>query len=183
MTDSRREPTPPPASAAAGHVVLIGAPSPLRSAVAGQLRTAAALLACLDTPDRLPSALASAAVGGHGIAGAAIVFVTVPRPPGRPRRLGRHDHGTRRRPGCPARAHRSPWHLPRHRRIPGHPGRAQRRLKAALDHDLHPLDDPSWGYEGTLLGPSRRITDATFRDLTRWRPHGTPAAESLAGML
>ena len=33
----------------------------------------------------------------------------------------------------------------------------------------------------TLFGPSRRIADSTFGDLTGWQPHVTPAAESLAG--
>jgi hypothetical protein len=57
------------------------------------------------------------------------------------------------------------------------------RLETALGRDLHSLDDPGWGYNGTLFGPSRRIADRTFGDLTGWRPHHIPAADSLAGLL
>jgi hypothetical protein len=56
------------------------------------------------------------------------------------------------------------------------------RLAAAAGHGLHPLNDPRWG-EGILFGPSRRIIDHTFGDLTGWRPRTPPAAESLAGLL
>jgi hypothetical protein len=37
------------------HVALVGAPSPLRAAVAQQLHTAAARLTCMDTPAQLTS--------------------------------------------------------------------------------------------------------------------------------
>ena len=88
MTDIRYEPTLPPVSAAATRVLLIGEPSPLRSAVAQQLRTNTALLACLDAKSELPPALLSAAIGGETeLAGATVVFVTVPRPPGLATRL------------------------------------------------------------------------------------------------
>ncbi len=87
MSDTRREPIRSPLPDRTAPVALIGAPSPLRSAVAGQLRTATSLLACVDTPDRLGKALSSAASGGNGIAGATILFVTVPRPPGPATRL------------------------------------------------------------------------------------------------
>ncbi len=50
MTDTRHEPNPPRISAAAARIVLIGAPGPLRSAVARQLNTSTVQLACLDTP-------------------------------------------------------------------------------------------------------------------------------------
>ncbi len=70
MSDTRREPIRSPLPDRTAPVALIGAPSPLRSAVAGQLRTATGLLACVDTPDRLGTALSSAASGGNGIAGA-----------------------------------------------------------------------------------------------------------------
>jgi hypothetical protein len=79
-----------PSSAAAadrGLFVLIGDPTPLRAAVALRLRTAAALLACLDTPASLAPALSAAAAGETGLNGATVVFVTVPRPPGLATRL------------------------------------------------------------------------------------------------
>ncbi len=57
------------------------------------------------------------------------------------------------------------------------------RLEAAHGRRLHPLDDPRWGYHGTLFGHSRKITDRTFSDLTGWRPHHIPAAGTLIGML
>ena len=61
--------------------MLIGPPSSLRSAVARQLTSAVTALTCLDQPTHLPAAVLS--VGGRGaLAGATIVFVTVPRPPG-----------------------------------------------------------------------------------------------------
>ena len=93
MTDIRYEPTPPPVSAAATRVVLIGAPSPLRAAVAHQVRTSHAPVACLDAPGQLAPAVSSGAIGaGRGLTGATVVFVTVPRPPGLPSRL-RHRFG------------------------------------------------------------------------------------------
>jgi hypothetical protein len=297
MTDTRYEPTPP-VSAVAARVVLIGAPTPLRAAVALRLHTAAALLACLDAPAHLAPALASAAAsGGAGLSGATVVFVAVPRPPGLATRLrhrfrapalaedfeqavmGAREHGAARvvvlstvfrydddrglplQPGSPTltaaetapaaaaeqaarlfaglggdsvvlrlgwtcgreeaitrqvvSAARRGWRL-----IDGDPGawvamiaepdaaRAvlpaltvppgsydvtdgcpvtqgalNARLETALGRDLRSLDDPHWGYGGALFGPSRRIADRTFGDLTGWRPHYVPAAESLAGLL
>jgi nucleoside-diphosphate-sugar epimerase len=56
------------------------------------------------------------------------------------------------------------------------------RLGAAAGRSLHPLNDPRWG-EGILFGPSRRIIDHTFGDLTGWHPRTSPAAESLADLL
>ena len=58
---------PAAGSAAATRVLLIGEPSPLRSAVAQQLRTDAALLGCLDARSELPPALLSAVLGGTGL--------------------------------------------------------------------------------------------------------------------
>jgi len=63
--------------------VLIGAPSSLRSAVARPLRHAVPALTCLDEPAQLSVALLSSAAGRGALAGATVVFVTVPRPPGR----------------------------------------------------------------------------------------------------
>lgn len=298
MTDTRYEPAPPPVSAAAARVVLIGEPTPLRAAVAQRLHTAAALLACLDTPARLAPALSSvASSGGAWLSGPTVVFVTVPRPPGLAARL-RHrfrttalagdfehaamdarergaarlvmlstvfryddDRGVPLQPGSPTltaaetapaaaaeqaarlftslggnavvlrlgwtcgreeaitrqvvSAARRGWRL-----IDGDPaawiamvaetdaaravlpaltvppgtynvtdgapvtqGMLNARLETTLGRDLHTLDDPGWGYDGTLFGPSRKITDATFADLTGWRPHATPAVEGLAVML
>ena len=57
------------------------------------------------------------------------------------------------------------------------------RLEAALGRTLHSLDDLGWDYDGILFGPSRRIADRTFGDLTGWQPQVTPAAESPAGLL
>jgi len=66
--------------------VLIGPPSSLRSAVARSLTPAVTALTCLDQPAQLSAALLSA--GGRGaLAGATVVFVTVPRPPGLAGRL------------------------------------------------------------------------------------------------
>jgi nucleoside-diphosphate-sugar epimerase len=298
MTDTSHEPTPPRITAQAARLVLIGAPSPLRSAVAQQLHTGTALLACLDTPAHLPQALSSPAIGaGGGLADAIVVFVTVPRPPGLVGRL-RHryraaalaacfgqavtaarSHGAARvvvlstafrydddcgmplRPGSPVltaaetgsaaaaeqaarlftslggesvvlrlgwtcrreegitrrvlSAARLGWRL-----IDGDPGawvamiaepdaaRAimpaltvppatynvtdgfpitqgmlNARLETALRRELHSIDDPGWGYSGTLFGPSRRIADHTFSHLTGWHPQVGPAAQSLAAML
>jgi hypothetical protein len=297
MTDIRSEPAPPPVSAAAARVVLIGEPTPLRAAVALRLNIAAALLACLDTPARLAPALSSPAVGGAGLAGATVVFVTVPRPPGLAVRL-RHrfraaalagdfaravtaarEHGAARvvavstvfrydddrglplHPGSPdltaaetapaaaaeqaarlftrlggdsvvlrlgwacgrgeaitrrvVSAARHGWRL-----VDGDPaawvaliaepdaaravvpaltvppgtyhvtdgcpvtqGALNARLETALGRGLHRLDDPGWGDDGALFGPSRMITDAVFADRTGWRPHHVPAAETLAALL
>jgi hypothetical protein len=87
LTDNRREASLSPVQKLAARVVLIGAPSPLRAAVAAQLHAAADVLACLDRPNVLESALSSAIIGGNGIAGATVVFVTVPRLPGLASRL------------------------------------------------------------------------------------------------
>jgi nucleoside-diphosphate-sugar epimerase len=96
MTDNGHEPDPPAAPAAS--VVLIGAPTSLRAAASRRLHAAGALLACLDTSDRLAPALSSAAAGGGSrLSGATIVLVAVPRPPGLAIRL-RH----RFRAGMPA---------------------------------------------------------------------------------
>ena len=57
------------------------------------------------------------------------------------------------------------------------------RLEAALGRTLHSLDDLGWACDGILFGPSRRIADRTFSDLTGWQPQVTPATESLAGLL
>ncbi len=298
MPDTRYEPTLPPVSAAATRVLLIGEPSPLRSAVARQLRTNTALLACLDAKSELPPALLSAAIGGQTEpAGATVVFVTVPRPPGLATRLRHrfqapalaaafsravttarrhgaarvivlstafrydHDDGGLLHPGSPtlaaaetslaAAAERAArlftglggdsvvlrlgWTYSREeaitrrvlvaarrgwRLIDGDPGawvamiaepdaaRAVRpaftvppgiynvtdgfpvtqgmlnaRLETALGRTLHSLDDLGWDYDGILFGPSRRIADRRFGDLTGWQPQVTPAAESLAGLL
>ena len=297
MPDTRYEPTLPPVPVAATRVLLIGEPSPLRSAVAQQLRTDAALLACLDARSELPPALLSAEIGaGTELAGATVVFVTVPRPPGLATRLRhrfqfpvvaaafsravttarRHgaarvivlstafryddDDGLPLHPGSPtlAAAETSPaaaaeraarlfaglggdsvvlrlgWTCSREeaitrrvlsaarrgwRLIDADPGawvsmiaepdaaRAVRpaltvpsgtynvtdgfpvtqgmlnaHLEAALDRPLHSLDELGWGANGILFGPSRRIADRTFGDLTGWQPQAAPTAESLAGL-
>jgi hypothetical protein len=70
-------------SACTDRVVLIGTPSPLRSAVARELRASAALLACLGGPAHLPRALSAVTTdGGAGLGGATVVVATVPRLPG-----------------------------------------------------------------------------------------------------
>jgi hypothetical protein len=297
MTDAAGNPTAPPVSAAA-RVVLIGEPSPLRAAVALRLHTAAALLACLDTPAHSAPALSSAAASsGAGLSGATIMLVTAPRPPGLATSL-RHrfgapalggdfertvmdarEHGAARvvvlstvfrydddrglplQPDWPTltaaetapaaaaeqaarlfaelggdsvvlrlgwtfsggeaitrqvvSAARRGWRL-----IDGDPaawvamitesdaaravlpaltvtpgtynvtdgcpitqGMLNTRLETALGRDLHSLDDPHWGYNGTLFGPSRKIADVAFGHLTGWRPHHVPAVESPAGLL
>jgi hypothetical protein len=297
MTEIRYEPPAAPSPAATACVVLIGEPTPLRSAVAQRLHAAAALLACLDTPDRLTPALSAAAGDGSGFTGSAVVLVTAPWPPGLAGRL-RHrfqttaltrdfeqaarvarEHGAARivvlstvfryddddglplLPGSPIMtaaetapagaaeeaAHlfaslggdavllRLGWTYGREeaitrrvvsaarrgwRLIDGDPAAwiaavgetdaaqavlpaltvapgtynvtdgvpvtqamLNARLETALGRDLHTLDDPGWGLEGILFGPSRKIADTTFADLTGWRPHAAPAAESLAAML
>jgi hypothetical protein len=297
MTDTCYEPGPPPASARTARVVLIGEPTPLRAAVALRLNAAAALLACLDAPADLGPALSAPAVGGTGLSGTTLVFVTVPRPPGLATRLwhrfrapalpadferavlearrqgaGRvvvlstaflydDDRGLPLHPGSPTltgaetapaaaaeqaaalftslggdsvvlrlgwtcsrgeaitrrvvAAARRGWQL-----IDGDPaawvamvteadaaravlpalavppgtyhvtdgcpvtqGLLNTRLETVLGRDLHSLDETGWGGGGTLFGPSRKITDDTFGRLTGWRPHRTPAVESLAGLL
>jgi nucleoside-diphosphate-sugar epimerase len=68
-------------------VVLIGAPGSLRSAVTRRLRTRTALLVCLDEPGHLPHVLApDSGARSPGLAGATVVFLTVPGPPGLRRR-------------------------------------------------------------------------------------------------
>lgn len=298
MTDTRYTPATPPVSAVAARVVLIGEPTPLRAAVALRLDTAAALLACVDTPARLAPALSSvAASDGPGVSGVTVVFVTNPRPPGLATRL-RHrfrssaltadfehaatiarEHGTARivvlstvfrcdddgglllDPGSPTltaaeTAHgaaaeqsarlftslggdsvvlRLGWTCGREEAItrqvvsaarrgwrlidgdsgawvamiaetdaaravlpaltvppgtyyvtdgcPVTQGALNARLEATLGRELHGLDDPGWGCDGTLFGASRRIADTSFGDLTGWRPHYAPAADSLVGSL
>jgi hypothetical protein len=88
MTYTFREPVPARIPAQAARVVLIGAPSPLRSAVARELQAASTLLACLDTPACLSSLILTS---GNGLAGATVVFVTLPRLPGLAARL-RHRY-------------------------------------------------------------------------------------------
>ncbi len=88
MTCTCHEPIPARLPAQAARVVLIGVPSPLRSAVAQQLQASSALLACLDTPARLSS---PAVTSANGLTGATVVFVTLPRLPGLAARL-RHRH-------------------------------------------------------------------------------------------
>jgi hypothetical protein len=297
MTGTGCNPAAPPVTAAA-RVVLIGEPTPLRTAVALRLHTAAALLACLDTPALSAPALSSAAASsGAGLSGATVMFVTAPRPPGlatslrhrfRAPSLGGHfertvtdarqqgaarvvvlstafryddDRGLPLQPDSPTltaaetapaaaaeqaarlfadlggdsvvlrlgwtcgrgeaitrqvvSAARRGWRL-----IGGDPaawvamitesdaaravlpaltvppgtynvtdgcpvtqGSINTRLESALGRDLHSLDDPHWGCDGTLFGPSRRIADVAFGDLTGWRPLHVPAAESPAGLL
>jgi hypothetical protein len=121
MTDSSSTRTdhprrPGPRRPAGARVVLIGAPSPLRSAIARQLGSATTVLACLDSPaglmpgppaapggraagPRATGARASAGAAGvlapgaraagdrGGLAGATVVLVTTPRPPGLAGRL------------------------------------------------------------------------------------------------
>jgi hypothetical protein len=77
MITARYQAARPPVAAATPQVVVIGAPSPLRSAVVRELRTGTALLVCLDRPTHLPAVK----VDG-GLAGGTVVFVTVPQPPG-----------------------------------------------------------------------------------------------------
>ena len=293
MTYTCHEPVPARIPAQTARVVLIGAPSPLRSAVAQQLQASSALLACLDIPARLSC---PAVTSGNGLAGATVVFVTLPRLPGLAARLrqryrgpalaagfeqavsaARHhgaarvvvlstafryddDDGLTLHPGSPtleaaetapaAAAERAArlftslggdsvvlrlgWTYGREeaitrrvlaaarrgwRLIDADPGawvaliaepdaaRAVRpaltvppgtynltdgcpvtqgmlnaRLEAALGRPLHSLDELGWGADGTLFGPSRKIADRTFGDLTGWQPQAAPAAESLASL-
>jgi hypothetical protein len=293
MTYTCHEPVPARTSAQAARVVLIGEPSPLRTAVAQQLQAGSMLLACLDTPARLSSGTVASP---NGLAGATVVFVTVPRLPGFAARL-RHryrdpaqaagfeqaviaawhlgavrvvvlsttfryddDLGLALDPGSPtveaaetasaAAAERAAalftslggssvvlrlgWTYSRQepitrrvlsaarrgwRLIDADPGawvamiaepdaaRAVRPaltvppgtynltdgfpatqgllnagLEAALGRPLHSLDELGWGADGILFGPSRRIADRTFGDLTGWHPQVAPAAEGLVGL-
>ena len=84
---------PPRIPADAARVVLIGAPSALRSAVTQRLRTRTALLASLDTPGHLPHILSPVADSRprSGLTDATVVFLTAPQPPGLARRL-RHRY-------------------------------------------------------------------------------------------
>lgn len=59
--------------------------------------------------------------------------------------------------------------------LPVTQGTLTARLEEAQGRHLHTLDDPRWGYHGTLFGHSRKIADRTFGNLTGWRPHHTPA--------
>jgi len=292
MTRTCHEPVPARIPAPAARVVLIGAPSPLRAAVARQLSASNGLLACLDTPARLCS---PAVTSGTGLAGATVVFVTLPRLPGLAARLrcryrdpalaagfeqavttARHhraarvvvlstafryddDDGLTLHPGSPtleaaetapaaaaeraarlftslggdsvvlrlgwtigpeeritrrvlsaarrgwrlidadpsawvamiaetdaARAVRSALTVPpgTYNVTDGYPvtqGMLNARLETALGRPLHSLDELGWGADGILFGPSRRIADRTFGDLTGWQPQSAQAAESLAG--
>jgi len=99
MTDLHARSAQARSSADTAPVVLVGAPSPLRSAVAAQLRAAATPLACLDSPGRLTRALTAppaagaagtAGFGAAGFRGAVVVLATVPRPPGLASGLLRH---------------------------------------------------------------------------------------------
>jgi len=293
MTRTCHEPVPARIPAPAARVVLIGAPSPLRSAVAQQLSASNGLLACLDTPARLCS---PAVTSANGLAGATVVFVTLPRLPGLAARLryryrdpalaagfeqavttARHhraarvvvlstafryddDDGLTLHPGSPtleaaetapaAAAERAArlftslggdsvvlrlgWTIGPEERITrrvlsaarrgwrlidadpsawvamiaetdaaravrpaltvppgtynvtdGHPvtqGMLNARLETALGRPLHSLDELGWGADGILFGPSRRIADRTFDDLTGWQPQAAQAAGSLAGL-
>ena len=293
MTRTCHEPVPARIPAQAARVVLIGAPRPLRSAVAQQLQASSALLACLDTPARLCS---PAVTSANGLAGATVVFVTLPRLPGLAARLryryrdpalaagfeqavttARHhraarvvvlstafryddDDGLTLHPGSPtleaaetapaAAAERAArlftslggdsvvlrlgWTIGPEERITrrvlsaarrgwrlidadpsawvamiaetdaaravrpaltvppgtynvtdGHPvtqGMLNARLETALGRPLHSLDELGWGADGILFGPSRRIADRTFDDLTGWQPQAAQAAGSLAGL-
>ena len=293
MTRTCHEPVPARISARAAHVVLIGTPSPLRSAVAQHLEAGSALLACLDTPARLSS---PPVTSGNGLVGATVAFVTLPRLPGLAARLRRRyrdpalaagfeqavttarhhgaarvvvlstafryddDRGLPLHPGSPTleaaetapaaaaeraaalftslggdsvvlrlgwtfspedgitrrvlSAARRGWRLidadpsawvamiaePDAARavrpaltvppgtynvtdgVPVTQGMLNARLEAALGRPLHSLDELGWGADGTLFGPSRRIADHTFGDLTGWQPRATPAVESLADL-
>jgi hypothetical protein len=293
MTYTCLEPALARTCAQAARAVLVGEPSPLRSAVAQQLQASTALLACLDSPDHLNS---PAATSANGLAGAAVVFVTLPRLPGLADRLrhryrgralaagfeqavttARHlgaarvvalstafryddDRGLLLQPCSPtldsaeiasaAAAERAAavftslggdsvvlrlgWTYSREEAITGRVLAAARRgwriidaerdawvamiaepdaaravlpaltvppgiynvtdgfpvtqgvlnarLEAALGRPLHSLDELGWGADGILFGPSRRITDRTFGDLTGWQPRAAPAAESLADL-
>ncbi len=64
----------------AARVMLIGPPGPLRSAIAEQLRARTTLLACLDLPGYLEH-IPSGHLSHARLTGAAVVFLTVPRPP------------------------------------------------------------------------------------------------------
>jgi hypothetical protein len=293
MTYTCHEPVPARIPAQAARVVLIGAPSPLRSAVAQQLQASSALLASVDTPARLAS---PAVTSANGLSGATVVFVTLPRLPGPAARLrhryrdpalaagfeqavttARHhgaarvvvlstafryddDRGLPLHPGSPTleaaetapaaaaeqaatlftslggdsvvlrlgwtigpeeaitrrvlAAARRGWRL-----IDADPGawvamiaepdaaRAVRpalivppgtynvtdgfpvtqdmlnaRLETALGRPLHSLDELGWDADGILFGPSRKIADDTFGDLTGWQPQAAQAAESLVGL-
>ena len=73
----------------AAHVVLIGPPCPLRTAVATQLRFSTALVACLDRPGYLKHVLRPVAGSASGLDGATVVLLTVPGLPGPYSRLRR----------------------------------------------------------------------------------------------
>ena len=62
-------------------------------------------------------------------------------------------------------------------------GMLNARLEAALGRTLYSLDDLGWDYDSILFGPSRRIADRAFGDLTGWQPQVSPATDSLAGLL
>jgi len=54
-------------------------------------------------------------------------------------------------------------------------------LETALGRPLRSAYDPGWSAEGILFGPSRKVADRTFADLTGWHPHVIPAAGDITG--
>src|SRR6266699_524493 len=88
----------------AARVVLIGPPGPLRSAIAEQLRARTTLLACLDLPGHLEH-VPSRDLSHARLTDAAVVFLTVPRPPRLASRLWRKYSGAAPN-GAPGRHHR-----------------------------------------------------------------------------
>ena len=96
------------------------------------------------------------------------------------RRLGRHDRETE--PPGPSAAPSLPGTYNVTDGFPVTQGMLNARLEAALGRPLHSLDELGWGADGILFGPSRRIADRTFGDLTGWQPQAAPAAGSLAGL-
>ena len=66
--------------------------------------------------------------------------------------------------------------------VPVTQGMLNARLEAALGRPLHSLDELAWGADGSLFGPSRRIADHTFGDLTGWQQQAAPGADSLVGL-
>ena len=112
-------------------VVLIGRPSPLRSAVARELRCSAELLACLDAPGELPAALAAGTADGAGLSGATVVLTTVPQKPGLAGRLRHRCRGAALAASfSSAVAAARERHGPRHRAVYGLPLRRRPRSAA-----------------------------------------------------
>ena len=54
-------------------------------------------------------------------------------------------------------------------------------LETALGRSLHSAYDLDWSADGLLFGPSRKVADRTFADLTGWHPCVIPAAGGPAG--